>query len=345
MSFNHRFGVVVCVSAGDYLFGQGTCASIRYFMPEVPIILLVDGSVDTTLLERTYQQVQVIRKSDINDPWLRKHSFGWGITKMLAFFYAPFEYFLYLDSDTVLWGDIRNRIQPDQYDYIADIPYRKTEADVSTQEISTWFFDPTFVEKTFPDFPWQQYRNQFMCPGVFFGSRHAFTLPEYKEMLALKLKHPYSLHFGDMGFHNIMVFRKYHQGKLNLGFADYQVIFPDFSQADLRQRFTFEAGCPVVRAGDEQILHMPDKKPLVNNPDCYSLPMTYFRLKFIEDAEGLTGEAAMNKLLAEDREYFRLRRKSLRRQRLNIVRKLLMGHPEEWRRLTHRLGNHSAQAT
>ncbi|MFM7471320.1 MAG: hypothetical protein ACKO5P_07430 [Nodosilinea sp.] len=242
----YPFGIVVCVSPGDYLFGKGTCASIRYFMPEVPITLLVDGAVDTDPLEKTYQQIQVIRKNDIDDPWLREHSFGWGITKMLAFFYAPFEHFLYLDSDTILWGDIRQRIQPDQYNYIADIPYRKAGADVSTQEISTWFFDPAFVEKQFPDFPWSQYRNQFMCPGVFFGSRHAFTVPEYKEMLALKLKHPYFLHFGDMGFHNIMVFRKYHQGKLNLGFADYQVIFPDFPQTELRQRFAFEAGSPVV---------------------------------------------------------------------------------------------------
>lgn len=147
-----HFGVVVCVSPGDYLFGKGTCASIDYFMPDVPITLLVDGSIDTSRLEETYQQIQVIRKEDIDDAWLRENSFGWGITKMLAFFYAPFEHFLYLDSDTILWGDIRQRIQPDEYDYIADIPYRRKEGDVSTEAISTWFFDPVFLERSFPIF-------------------------------------------------------------------------------------------------------------------------------------------------------------------------------------------------
>ena len=333
-----NFGIVVCVSPGDYLFGKGTCASIRHFMPDVPIAVLVDGQVDTTLLEKTYDRLTVIRKANVDDPWLREHSFGWGITKMLAFFYAPFEYFLYLDSDTILWGNICDRIDPAQYDYIADIPNHQGKSEISREEVGTWFFDPDFVEATFPDFPWQQYQNQFMCPGVFFGSQHTFSLEEYKDMLSLKLKNPYSLHFGDMGFHNLMVFKKFHENQLNLGFADFQVIFPEFSQNELRQRFSVSDNQPQVIPGDEQILHMPDKKPLVNNPECYSEPMTYFRLKFLEDSEGLTGEPAMQRLVEEDQDYFRLRKQSLLRKRLGMMGRLLQGNRAEWQHFLQRFG-------
>ena len=78
-----KFGIVVCVSPEDYLFGKGTCASIRYFMPDRTIAVLVDGSVDTRSLENTYQHLTVIRRENIDDPWLRQHSFGWGITNFI----------------------------------------------------------------------------------------------------------------------------------------------------------------------------------------------------------------------------------------------------------------------
>ncbi len=140
-----------------------------------------------------------------------------------------------------------------------------------------------------------------------------------------------------MGLLNLMVFQAHHLGDIQLGFADFQVIFPDFSQHQLRRRFDFKDGQPVINLGDVQILHMPDKKPLVNNPDCYSLPMTYFRLKFLEDTEGLTGDAAMARLLQEDTQFYNLRRQSLRNHRLRLAKKLLTGHPGEWRRLAARL--------
>ena len=33
---------------------------------------------------------------------------------------------------------------------------------------------------------------------------------------------------------------------------------------------------------------MPDQKPLVDNPRCYSEPMTFFRLQYLKDTEGMT---------------------------------------------------------
>ena len=117
------------------------------------------------------------------------------------------------------------------------------------------------------------------------------------------------------------------------------MIFPEFSPSELQQRFSFEAEQPKIKPGDEQILHMPDKKPLVNNPDCYAEPMTYFRLQFLKDSEGLTGDAAMQRLLKEDQEYFRLRKQALFRKRLGVIKKLLGGNRAEWKRMIQRLSH------
>jgi len=332
----HPFGVVVCAAPGDYLFAKGTCASIKYFMPNTPIALLVDGNIATEPLEKTYG-VQVIRRSDINDPWLRKHSFGWGITKMLAFWYAPFAHFLYLDSDTVIWGDVAQKLPLGQYDYITDIPFHG-EKTPTAEHVKTWFFEPTVVGEKFPDFPWRDYISQYACTGTFVATRNMFTVQEYRTVLEFSEQYPLTFKFGEMGLLNFMVFRAYHQKKLNLGLADFQVIFPDFPIETLRNRFEFIDGEPLVKPDDMQVLHMPDKKPLVNNPSCYSLPMTYFRLKFLHDSEGLSGETAMDRLLQEDQQFDWHRKRSLRNKRLGVVKKLLSGHLGEWRRMGKRLG-------
>ncbi len=334
-NFDTTFGVVVCTSPNDYLFAKGTCASIHYFMPDVSIALLVDGNVDTKSLEQTYR-VKVIRKHDINDPWLRQYSFGWGITKMLAFWYAPFERFLYLDSDTVIWGNIVNKLNLKNYDYITDIPFHGDKI-LTPDYVGTWFFEPSVIDTEFSEFPWRNYIHQYACTGTFVTGRGVFDVQEYRELLEFNERYPWTFKFGEMGLLNLMVFRAHDQKKIKLGFADFQVIFPDFQIEELRSRFQFKNNAPVVQADDIQVLHMPDKKPLVNSPHCYSLPMTYFRLKFLKDALGIIGDEAMTRLLQEDQEYHQLRKQSLKLSRISKIKMLVTGHPGEWRRLIRRV--------
>jgi hypothetical protein len=324
---NTAFGVVVCASSRDYLFAKGTCASIRYFMPDVPIALLLDGKADTAPLEQNYG-VQVIRKKDIDQPWLRNNSFGWGITKMLAFWYTPFDRFLYLDSDTVVWGNLQDKLPWDKFDYITDIPSKASQ--VVAEHVRTWFFEPEIIEQNFADFPWEKYANQYACTGTFIARKNLFDVDEYRQLLDFNDRYPQTFKFGEMGILNLMLFRAHEQERINLGFEDFQVIFPDFSQIELEQRFGFEHDKPVVKSSDVQVLHMPDQKPLVNNTNCYSLPMTYFRLKFLVETEGIKGQAAMERLLQEDRQFVLQRKKSQRISRLKKIKRLLALHPGEW---------------
>lgn len=330
----NAIGVVMVASPFDWLFAKGTLASCRYFMPDAPVTLVVDGEVDTEVAESSFD-VTVIRKADVQEPALRRLGFGWGTTKLLAFWYARSETFLYLDSDAVLWGDLRTKIDLEGCDYLASIT-RKEPLDRETVE--NWFFDISFVEKHYPEWDWRAASSSFFCPGVFAARKGAFALADYIEILRLNERNPGKFKFGDMGFHNLMVFRGADAGRLRVRAENFQVIFPEHSQSDLRERFLFDdGGRPVVRQGDEQVLHMPDQKPLVDSKACYSEPMTFFRLKFLEQTEGHTGEKALQRLREEDVEYHRLRTLFLKRERRRKVMDLLKGHPGQWRSVMSRV--------
>jgi hypothetical protein len=325
------FGIIIVTAPGDWLFAKGTIASSKYYMPEVPVALIVDGEIDTRRAEETYG-ITVVRKDNIDDSYLRENSFGWGITKMLSFWYSPFDTYVYADSDVIIWGSFENYFDFDSFDYIVSIPNPINEpADIKA--VRKWFFEPEYVEKRYPDFPWRKYAAQFVCSGVFAARRAVFSLEEYKDILKQSIDNPTVYKYGDMGFHNLMVFRDHHLRKLRLGFSDYQVIFPEYPMEELKQRFPFENGKPKVQQDDAKLLHMPDHKPLMDNLLCYSEPMTFFRLKFIKDTEGLAGENSLSRLKEEDAEYHRLRAEYLKREKHKKIRGLLRGNPGEWRRL------------
>jgi len=40
------FGIITACHAGDYFLAKATCASIRHYMPEIPVCVIVDGEID-----------------------------------------------------------------------------------------------------------------------------------------------------------------------------------------------------------------------------------------------------------------------------------------------------------
>lgn len=303
-------------------------------MPHVPIQLIVDGEVSTHSAETCFN-VSTLRATDISDKALRQSGFGWGTTKMLAFWYTRTDEFLYLDSDAIVWGDLSIKGRLQEADYLVSMTKNN---EFTRLEIETWFFEIAFVEKHFPDWDWRKSSARFFCPGVFAARKNAFAIEHYLKILKLNEKYPGKFKFGDMGFHNLMVFRGADQGELLVATRDFQVIFPEHPREQLEIRFAFdENGRPVVNSGDENVLHMPDHKPLVNSEKCYSRPMTYFRLRYLEITEGITGAKALDRLRQEDADYHVLRAKFLKSEKWKKVKKLLRLHPGEWRRLIGKL--------
>lgn len=288
------FGIIIACCDQDYLFAKGCCASIRYFLGDVPICLLIDGSFSVAPLEKSYG-VRVINHDNVSSELLRKKSFGWGKTKMIAFWESPWSNFLVLDADTIVWGDILQFADFNNFDFVID----QTEANYSDADISKFFFDVPGIEKHFPNFRWQDYRSRYFCTGTFFAKRGIFSLDEYVEILDFIAQYPGIFKYGEMGFLNFMISRAAQEGRARVQNVDMQLLVPDFDQNLLRKRFPIEAAGP---GGDAAatVIHWCGPKPTLSTSEVYSEPMNFCRRKCQEDAWGRTGLEAEMALTTED---------------------------------------------
>lgn len=289
------FGIIVACCYQDYLFAKGCCASIRHFLGDVPICLIVDGTFSTTSLEKAYN-VQIINHSTIKNDVLRHRSFGWGKTKMIAFWESPWKHFMVLDADTNVWGNVLKYANFKDYDVVIDKPCY----DYSDEAVTEYFFDVKEVEKYFPDFNWRAHQNDYFCTGTFFATRGIFTLEEYLDILDFTEQHPGIFKYGEMGFLNFMLFRAADAGRIRLGHEHTQLIVPDFEQGDLQKRFPVVDTGPLVQDDEAIVIHWCGPKPRLSTTKAYAEPMSFCRRKFIESERGYTGVTADLMLQLED---------------------------------------------
>jgi lipopolysaccharide biosynthesis glycosyltransferase len=289
------FGVIVIVSKNDLLFAKGCCASIKYFMPDVPICLLVDGDFPLEGLDTTYQAI-VLRRKEIQNDFLRKESYGWGITRMIAFWESPFAKFLLIDADTNLWGDLRQHADLDRYDLIIDHPkYGYSEAD-----LELYFFDKKMMRAHFPHF--DLHNHPYVCPAVLMSRRNVFDLDEYKHLLRFTKQHPDKFKCGDMGFINYLFFNGQAKGQFQLGAADFQYLVCDFDPSQTRQDFAFVDERPVVKLAPTVMHWTGTAKPTHHNAfGYYTQPMIFFREQFYRDTTQLTPAQITQKIQQEDK--------------------------------------------
>lgn len=289
------FGIIVACCYQDYLFAKGCCASIRHFLGDVPIALIVDGTFSVSSLEQSYG-VHVLNHRNISNEILRTRSFGWGKTKMIAFWESPWQHFLVLDADTNVWGNVLKYADFKNYDAIIDKP----RYGYSDETVSEFFFEISGLEKHFPDFNWQAHRNDYFCTGTFFGTRGIFSLEEYVEILDFTQKHPGIFKYGEMGFLNFMLFRAADEGKFRLGQVPMQLIVPDFDRKELQKRFPVEETGPMVHDEEALVIHWCGSKPRLSTSHAYPEPMSFCRRQFLYNERGYQGITADLWLRLED---------------------------------------------
>lgn len=289
------FGIIVACCYQDYLFAKGCCASIRHFLGNVPICLIVDGTFSVSSLEKAYN-VRILNHHNVTHELLRKRSFGWGKTKMIAFWESPWKHFLVLDADTNVWGNVLKYADFKNYDAMIDKPRYGYPDD----KVCEFFFEISELEKYFPDFNWQAHRNDYFCTGTFFGTRDIFSLEEYIEILDFTEKHPGIFKYGEMGFLNFMLFRAADNGKIRLGQVPMQLIVPDFEREALQKRFPVEETGPVVQDEDAIVIHWCGPKPRLSTSQVYPEPMSFCRRQFLSNERRYTGATANLWLKLED---------------------------------------------
>jgi hypothetical protein len=264
-------GFSVACYQGDIPLLRGCLASIRHFAPDAPICLIADGDFPTRVFEKRYGAI-TIRRRDVRNRDLRKWSFGFGLTKMVAFWEAPFETVFHVDADAVLWGDVRKNLPECLPDVVFNEPHEAITRDVQ----NTQYFDPDRVFSVVPHFDWEG--NPYFQAGVVCIRRDALDLDGYLRLLELQRKHPDILINGDQGILNIMVFSGVRGGTLTATPAHLQSVVPVLANEELRRRFQIgpEGPVPWIRP---TIIHWAGPKPYGSRPATFPEPMDHFRLQ------------------------------------------------------------------
>jgi hypothetical protein len=272
------------------------------------VCLFVDGKPDIFFdAARRIPEVTILSNDALRDPWLHEHCRGWGHTKMAMLWESPFENFLYLDADTIVWGDVLSCVNGKEYDVVVDQQRSYDDA-----EISKWFFNPENLLRYFPDFNYDAYRARYACNGTFFIKRGVLDLELYKQAYALQRTDPNVFFFADMGIWNFIVFYGAQKNQLNIVSQRYQVIPLDHSQKELREKYSpsaLKGGGDVTPA----VLHFCGKKAHIFSPSARVAAMNHFRLRYLTEVEGLSRFEACKTMMREDSMYvFKPKIKKLR---------------------------------
>ncbi len=279
----NNFGVIIVCCRADFSYAKGTVASVRRFMPGVPICLLIDGPFNPKSFVKRYG-LDIINKPLIRDSFLKAHAHGAGLTKMIALWESPYEHFLLLDSDTVLWGDIRGLADFTKFDYVVDT------GNQSTPDImNLYIFDPKLIEIYQPDF--NHAGQNYFCNGVFFGARGLIPIEEFQRFIE-KESELHLFRCRDQGWFNFIIHYGKQTGLLRVDQKNLQYIVCDHSREETRLKF---GSAPPAHVTDPTVIHWAGvANPLwTRRRETCAEAMFYFRRQLLADA-GLRFVAAQN---------------------------------------------------
>jgi len=277
------FGFVTGCHAGDKFMVQATLASMRHYCPDVPICLTVDGDFDVSDLEKEYQAI-VLRIGDLPSAEMRKLVAGGFHAKHAAMWEGPFEFYVWIDSDAIVWGDFTPQIRTD-LDF--QIFWSEISIPPNATEIPPWlphfYFDPSKLRKLDDNFDWRGLA--YFSAGVFGCRRNVIPFERYVNLEAMSRAVPglfesgLSSYKGDMGMLNYLVHAAAQRGKLKTAMADLQHIPEHHGTVE------FERDC----AGDgwhfpkkicrPRVAHFCGHKPFLFDRLAYSRPFTIARLE------------------------------------------------------------------
>ena len=307
------FGVVVACFKGDYFFAKAACASIRHFSGDVPICIIADGEFSVDELGDLYD-VQVMRPQEMSDPVLRNLCSGNNRSKLMAMWEGPFEYFLYLDSDAIFWGDVLSMLNPAEADFIA---LRPSPWKQHTEEILREFFlDPEQLNEFDPEFVWKE--QPYFCSGAFVAKRGVISPQAWLEVEEWRRQKPTLFSWTkDQGIMNYLILSMAQKGEITFEELALQVTTGDQEVDDLGKRFPCRLQQPPETIERPWILHFCGTKPLLQIRGNFNTPFSAFRLKHYRNLYGTSCLGEMRswvRVLCEEVKMFYMRiDKKLRR--------------------------------
>jgi hypothetical protein len=271
------FGFVTGCHAGDKFMVQATLASMRHFCPDVPICLTVDGDFDVSDLEKEYE-LMVLRVPELQSEEMRKLICGNYRAKLAALWEGPFEFYVWLDSDAIVWGDFTSRVRTD-VDF--QILWSEISIPSDATEIPAWlphfYFDPVKLRRFDPDFDWRE--RAYFSSGAFACRRNAIPFDVWERTESWARESPGLFAWGEMGMLNYLVHATAQRNELNIAVSDLQHIGGHHGIDELKQDCADSDWHFPHRIRRPRVAHFCGRKPFLFERHAYSRPFTIARLE------------------------------------------------------------------
>jgi hypothetical protein len=181
-------------------------ASIRYWYPDLPIVLVKDelfGRYDTSEIETAWN-VSIFPAE--------RPVYGWGFGKLEPLFQPGGKRCLILDSDIVFAGPVLELLEPHDEDFIVT-----HEVPPDEKFIEDLYFQPAKVERLDPEFKFPGYTFN---SGQIVATTGVLSRADFEPFVNWThpptLKQPEVFKLGEQGLINYMVTKRHAQGRLSL---------------------------------------------------------------------------------------------------------------------------------
>jgi hypothetical protein len=231
MKVQAPFGFVTGCHTGDKFMVQATLASMRHYCPDVPICLTVDGDFDVSDLEKEYDLI-VLRVAELPLEEMRKLMWGNYHAKLAAIWEGPFERYVWLDSDAIVWGDFTPQVRTD-VDF--QIFWSEISIPPDATEIPHWlphfYFDPQKLKLFDPEFDWRG--RAYFSAGTFACRRNVIPFRKWTEVECWRKKVPDLFAWGEMGMLNYHVHSMTQRGEIKTAVSNLQHIWGHHGKHEL----------------------------------------------------------------------------------------------------------------
>jgi lipopolysaccharide biosynthesis glycosyltransferase len=275
MEVQAPFGFVTGCHAGDKFMVGATLASMRHYCPDVPICLIADGDVDVSDLKREYDLI-VLRIADLPLQKMRKIIGGSYRVKLAAMWEGPFEHYVWMDSDAIVWGDFAEQVRAD-LDFQIFWPEISIRSDAKEEPawLAHFYFDMGKLKKFDPDFEWRG--HPYFSAGVYACRRNVISYEQWQEVEGWARQEPSLFQFGDQGILNYLVHAKSQRGAIKVECSDLQWS-RSYDRSGI-EKDCKHAGWQFPEKVDKpMVLHFCGSKPHTTNFKCFSRPFTIARL-------------------------------------------------------------------
>ena len=296
MKVQAPFGFVTGCHAGDKFLVQATLASMKHYCPDVPICLTVDGSFDVSDLEKEYDLI-VLRVGELPSEEMRKLMCGDYRAKLAAMWEGPFERYIWLDSDAIVWGDFTSQVRTD-----LDFQIFWSEISIPTDatEIPPWlphfYFDPQKLKAFDPEFDWRG--HPYFSAGALACRRDVIPFHNWTKVESWNSQVSRLFAWGEMGMLNYHIHSMTQRGEIKTAISNLQHIWGHHGKEELVQDCRGAGWHFPKTIKRPRIAHFCGRKPFLFDYKAYSRPFTIARLEHHRAHNGELG--AWFSVLQED---------------------------------------------